>query len=134
MDVDFNSPFLMCNMKEAVAHFGFIFDAFEAAYPASSSTSRVIFEQHIANTNLINAVACDGLDRWARTEKFDKWAARLRKIGFRIRPISGMTMRLLEESVGEYAAGFSVRIFEGAMQILWKTRPFLSFSSWRCMS
>ena len=134
VDCNFNSPFFLCNMKEALAHFGTIFDAAAAAFPEDNK-SRTRLEQHLAVGNLVNVVACDGTNRWMRTENLEQWRGRLERNGFRIRPIQQCTLDEVEERIknSSLTPAFHVRLVEGAAEFLWKERSIVSLSSWRVM-
>ena len=134
MDCDLNSPFFLCNMKEVLAHFGSMFEATAFTFPEDEDR-RLAIEEFAVVYHLMNAVACDGVYRWLRTETLAKWRRRLERNGFRIWPIQENTVAEVEKFVLSEcgAPSFSLRSADGAAQLLWKERPISSFSSWRVM-
>lgn len=77
-----NSPFFKARFKEALFHFSAMFDMFEATVP-KEDPGRLIFEREVLGRNVMNVIACEGLERVNSPETYRQWQARNLRIGFR---------------------------------------------------
>lgn len=85
MDVNFNSPFFLSRFKEALGYFGTVFESVDSC-TERACTKRQIFEEAYFARDILNVVACEGLQRMSRSERIEQWGDRLRRIGFSATP------------------------------------------------
>ncbi|CAN8244557.1 unnamed protein product [Cochlearia groenlandica] len=125
------APFLG-RVTEACACYGALLDSVETTVPSTNS-DRTKVEEGIGR-KLINAVACDGVDRIERCEVFGKWRMRMSMAGFEILPVSekiaeSMTSRL--SNGNRVHPGFTVKEYNGGVCFGWMGRTLAVASSWR---
>ena len=80
---DLNSPFFLTRFKAALNHYAAFLATLEKAAGQKHATERHMFEEKILGRDIINVVACEGLDRLVRIETWEKWQLRMRHVGFR---------------------------------------------------
>lgn len=59
-----------------------VFEAVAETAPADSQPHRQAFEQCLIGREVVNVVACEGLQRVMRSEPVATWKARMEKVGF----------------------------------------------------
>eukprot|EP00475_Leptophrys_vorax_P027339 TRINITY_DN38999_c0_g1_i1.p2 TRINITY_DN38999_c0_g1~~TRINITY_DN38999_c0_g1_i1.p2 ORF type:complete len:458 (-),score=2.97 TRINITY_DN38999_c0_g1_i1:823-2172(-) len=99
MDVNFNAPFFLSRFREAVTFFTNIFACVDASGLARDLPERALFESCYFSRDMVNVVACEGLDRMIRPERVEQWEARLQRLGFFARPLPPTTVQSVSEAV-----------------------------------
>ncbi|KAG7537640.1 Transcription factor GRAS [Arabidopsis suecica] len=121
------APFLG-RVSESCACYGALLDSVESTVPSSNS-DRVKVEEGIGR-KLINAVACEGINRIERCEVFGKWRMRMSMAGFEIMPLSEKIADRLNN--GNLAhPGFTVKEDNGGVCFGWMGRTLAVASAWR---
>ncbi|KAL6195540.1 hypothetical protein ACLB2K_031159 [Fragaria x ananassa] len=82
----YSPPLFVTRFKEALFHFGALFDMFEAVVPREEQW-RQMFEREIYGRDIMNVVACEGLERVERPETYRQWNVRTLRAGFRQVPL-----------------------------------------------
>lgn len=78
-----------------------------------------------------NLVACEGVHRIERLESRTQWSQRLRRMNFRILPVSDDVATALRDMVGDYAGGWGMKLDEDDIQVLnWKGHGLAFASAW----
>lgn len=131
MDVDFNGPFFLERFRESLDFFHVLFEAQESAFPSSHCPYRQKFETEYFGRDIINVIACEGLQRVVRSERLEKWQLRLTRAGFGSVGFSARVIPTLEKSLERYPEGFGVRANMGGLQLTWKGRSVMATSAWR---
>ena len=133
-DVDFDAncaPFL------ARVHAGMDY-AFHACSAHESTRSvmqlrHAVVVEHLYIERLINnAIVCEGEERVMRPETLDQWAARLAKVGFSPLPLSDVVVREVSQALQPFPEGFSLKASDRGVQLLWRGKPSVFSSSWKC--
>lgn len=106
VNAGYNAPFFMSRFQEAVYHFSTIFDAIEGSMPLEHP-DRVLLEHELLGREILNIVACEGLERVERTEPYRQWQSRTLRAGFTqvpllpdILPKINMLMRTFNRNYG----------------------------------
>lgn len=121
------APFLG-RVSESCACYGALLDSVESTVPSSNS-DRFKVEEGIGR-KLINAVACEGIDRIERCEVFGKWRMRMSMAGFELMPLSEKIADRLNN--GNLAhPGFTVKEDNGGVCFGWMGRTLAVASAWR---
>ncbi|XP_062013783.1 scarecrow-like protein 14 [Rosa rugosa] len=128
----YNAPFFLTRFREALLHFYSLFDMLEATI-SREDEQRLMFEQAIYGRDIINVVACEGLERVERPETYRQWHVRNLRAGFKQLPLD---QKLLKEvktmsKVMRYHNDF--RVDEDGHWMLqgWKGRTLMALSFWK---
>jgi len=125
------APFLG-RVSESCACYGALLDSVESTVPSSNS-DRVKVEVGIGR-KLINAVACEGIDRVERCEVFGKWRMRMSMAGFELMPVSekiAESMKSRLSNGNRVHPGFTVKEDNGGVCFGWMGRTLAVASAWR---
>ncbi|CAI7917291.1 unnamed protein product, partial [Closterium sp. NIES-54] len=88
IDANFNGPFFLSRFREAAMYFTNILACVDASGLPRSSPRRALFESSYLARDIVNVIACEGLDRMVRPERVEQWQARLERLGFFPRAVS----------------------------------------------
>ncbi|KAF2573089.1 hypothetical protein F2Q70_00003014 [Brassica cretica] len=125
------APFLG-RVSESCACYGALLDSVESTVPSSNS-DRAKVEEGIGR-KLINAVACEGIDRVERCEVFGKWRMRMSMAGFELMPLSekiAESMKSRLSNGNRVHPGFTVKEENGGVCFGWMGRTLAVASAWR---
>ncbi|KAL1218673.1 Scarecrow-like protein 8 [Cardamine amara subsp. amara] len=125
------APFLG-RVSESCACYGALLDSVESTVP-SSNLDRAKVEEGIGR-KLINAVACEGMDRVERCEVFGKWRMRMSMAGFELMPLSekiAESMKSRLSNGNRVHPGFTVKEDNGGVCFGWMGRTLAVASAWR---
>ncbi|GMN24128.1 hypothetical protein TIFTF001_000433 [Ficus carica] len=126
-----NAPFFFSRFREALFHFSALFDMFEASL-ASEDPHRQMFEREVFGRDVMNVVACEGLQRVERPETYKQWQVRNVRAGFEQVALDRDLLRKVKSMVkSDYHKDFVVD--EDGMWMLqgWKGRILQAISCWR---
>lgn len=128
-DANLNSPFFMRRLEEVLTRAWAALEAFDACCPLRVPGRRA-FEQLLVQ-DVMNNVACEGLQRCARSERLEQWLERLGAIGFVPVP--------LPDAVWEPFSRLSFQsdklkvVREGEIaRLCWFGTPVVFASAWAC--
>ncbi|PNX93479.1 SCARECROW-like protein 14-like, partial [Trifolium pratense] len=82
----YNSPFFATRFREALFHFSAIYDMLDTVMPRENEL-RTMIEREILGREVMNVVACEGLERVERPETYKLWQVRNTKAGFKQLPL-----------------------------------------------
>ena len=85
----------------------------------------VLFECLYFARNIMNIVACEGLQRLARPEPHASWLARLQRAGFQPSPVLTRVADAVHEEMRKFPAGFGMLTSPGGLQMTWRGKPML---------
>ncbi|KAG2275497.1 hypothetical protein Bca52824_058052 [Brassica carinata] len=125
------APFLG-RVSESCACYGALLDSVESTVPSSNS-DRAKVEEGIGR-KLINAVACEGIDRVERCEVFGKWRMRMSMAGFELMPLSEKIAESIKSRLSNgnrVHPGFTVKEENGGVCFGWMGRTLAVASAWR---
>eukprot|EP00897_Mesotaenium_endlicherianum_P002839 jgi/Mesen1/2583/ME000164S01711 len=130
--VDQNGPFFLRRFSESLNFYSAVFDSIDAGMPAASA-ARHLFEKNVLGRDILNVVACEGLQRVARSEPLERWQERMRSAGFVAVPVKPGARAQLASTLEQYPhEGWSIQEEDkGALILCWKGRPIVATSIWR---
>ncbi|KAF8041238.1 hypothetical protein BT93_B3234 [Corymbia citriodora subsp. variegata] len=88
-----NAPFFLTRFREALFHLSAIYDMIDATI-ASDNDQRLVMEGEFYGREIMNIVACEGLERVERPETYKQWQARLARAGFRQLPLDQEVIKM----------------------------------------
>ncbi|KAH7542431.1 hypothetical protein FEM48_Zijuj02G0072900 [Ziziphus jujuba var. spinosa] len=127
----YNTPFFLTRFREALYHFSALFDMFEASL-STEDQDRLRFEKEVFGKNVMNAIACEGLQRVERPETYKQWQVRNVRAGLKQVPLDREIVKKVKNMVrSEYHKDFVVD--EDGMWMLqgWKGRIIKAISCWK---
>lgn len=125
----YNAPFFMSRFREALSHFSTIFDAMESSFPPDH-VDRQLIDHEIVGREILNVVACEGLERVERTETYRQWQARTTRAGFQQIPSSGETMAKIKMAMRVYHRDYGVGHDGHWFLIGWKNHITHAMTIW----
>lgn len=129
-DANTNTAPFYPRFVEALDYFNAIFESLDVVL-ARDSKQRVNAEKYCLARDVMNIIACEGVERLQRYEKAGKWRARMMMAGFRSLPVSAYTNRLIKELLVPYSSKYKVREEAGALHLQWLDRSLVATSAWQ---
>ncbi|XP_058199522.1 scarecrow-like protein 33 [Rhododendron vialii] len=124
------SPFFLNRFREALFHYSSLFDMFDTTLLREDQDRRN-FEQEFYGREVMNVIACEGLERVERPETYKQWQVRNTNAGFRILPLKQDLMKNLRVKVkAGYHKDFLIEEDGQWMLQGWKGRIFCASSCW----
>ncbi|PQM38982.1 scarecrow-like protein 14 [Prunus yedoensis var. nudiflora] len=110
----YNSPFFVTRFREALFHFSALFDVFEASVPREDER-RLMFEKYVYGKEILNVVACEGLERVERPETYKQWQVRNVRAGFKQLPLDQEILKKVKRMLKFMGYHNDFRIDEGPL-------------------
>ncbi|MBA0707932.1 hypothetical protein Golax_019939 [Gossypium laxum] len=129
----YNAPFFVTRFREALFHFSAMFDIFEANVPRDDP-QRMMCEREILGRDIMNVVACEGIERVERPETYKQWQARTLRAGFKQIPLDQELVKKVTNMVqSNYHRDFIIDVDGRWMLQGWKGRVIFALSCWKPM-
>ncbi|XP_057528399.1 chitin-inducible gibberellin-responsive protein 1-like [Amaranthus tricolor] len=122
------TPFLT-RFIEALSFYSAMFESIDVTMPRDRK-ERISVEQHCLAKDIVNVIACEGLDRVERHELLGKWKSRFTMAGFQQYPLSSYVNSVIRELLRCYSAHYTLVEKDGGMLLGWKDRMLVSASAW----
>ncbi|CAI5465119.1 unnamed protein product [Closterium sp. Yama58-4] len=132
MDAPLNSPFFLPRFRAALRVFSSIFASLDAALPRDSPHRHTCERLYFAR-DIVNVVACEGIQRTVRAESLEQWQARMRRAGFVGMEVGVEVMEELRGVLrkgGRKYGGYEVVQQGNGVRLLWEGVPVLAASMW----
>ncbi|CAL2263978.1 unnamed protein product [Prunus armeniaca] len=128
----YNSPFFVTRFREALFHFSALFDVFEASVPREDER-RLMFEKYVYGKDILNVVACEGLERVERPETYKQWQVRYQRAGFKQLPLDQELLKKVKTMLKVMGYHNDFRIDEDGHWMLqgWKGRIIMGLAFWK---
>ncbi len=120
----------MSRFQEALSHFSTLFEALDASMPAEHP-DRVLLEQEFFGRDILNIVACEGLERVERAETYRQWQARTLRAGFTQMPIMKTTVEKISNLMRGFHRNYGIGEDGGWLLAGWKETILQAFSTWQ---
>ncbi|KAL2652052.1 hypothetical protein R1flu_020180 [Riccia fluitans] len=130
INAGYNTPFFLIRFREAVNHFSALFDAIHSAVPPIAEL-RLLAEREILGREILNVIACEGVERLERAETFTQWQSRITNAGFKQQPLDPSTLAEARKILSPYHKGFGVTGHGAWMLSGWKDRVIHGLTSWK---
>ncbi|KAE8680448.1 scarecrow-like protein 14-like [Hibiscus syriacus] len=117
--------------KEALFHFSAQFDIFEANV-SREDPQRMMFGREILGRDIMNVVACEGIERVERPKTYKQWQARTLRAGFKPIPLDEVLVKKVKNLVqSNYNRDFILDVDGRWMLQGWKGRALIALSCWK---
>ncbi|NP_001234315.2 GRAS6 protein [Solanum lycopersicum] len=123
------APFLQ-RFAEVYNYYCAVFESLDATL-SRDSQERVNVERQCLARDIINIVACEGLERIERYEVAGKWRARMMMAGFTPSPISRNVYESIRNLIKQYSERYKAEEEAGALYFGWEDKTLTVASAWR---
>ncbi|KAL6326758.1 hypothetical protein AAG906_010933 [Vitis piasezkii] len=124
-------PFFMTRFREALFHYSALFDMLEENVPRNI-LERMLLEREVYGQEIMNIIACEGLERIERPETYKQWQVRNERIGFRQLPLDQEVVEEAKEWVKSCLHKDFIIDEDGQwLRLGWKGRITHAMSSWK---
>jgi len=124
-----NSPFFMSRFRSALSYFSLLFDALETSMP-TDHPDRHILDQDIFGREILNVVACEGLERVERAEPYRQWQSRTLRSGFQQLPLNPEIIDRIKANMKSYDRNYGMGEDGSWFLTGWKGHIMHAFGAW----
>lgn len=125
-----NTSTFLQRFCETLDYYTAMFESIDAARPRDDR-QRVSAEEHCVARDIVNIIACEGIDRQERHELFGKWRLRLTMAGFSPVQLSPSVSNAVTDMLKDYSSNYRIAEGNGALYLGWKNRALSTSSAWR---
>ncbi|XVF54512.1 hypothetical protein PTKIN_Ptkin05aG0186300 [Pterospermum kingtungense] len=129
-ELNTNTTPFFARFLETLDYYTAFFESIDVEYPRDDKL-RIRVEQNCVASLIVNAIACEGLERVERNELFGKWRSRFMMAGFSAHPLSSSASVAIKDLLKEYDKNFRLEEREGALFLGWGNRALATSSAWR---
>lgn len=122
------APFFQ-RFLETLDYYTAIFESIDAVLPRDHK-ERISVEQHCLARDIVNVIACEGVERVERHELLGKWKSRFRMAGFTPYPLSPFVNATIKSLLENYCAHYKLEDRDGALYLGWKNRVLSVSCAW----
>lgn len=115
---------------ETFSYFSAVFDSIDVALPREHK-ERINVEQHCLAREIVNIIACEGVERVERTELLSKWKSRFIMAGFSPYPLSSIINATIKTLLQSYSEKFTLEERNGALYLGWMNQALVVSCAWR---
>ncbi|XP_050370343.1 scarecrow-like protein 21 [Argentina anserina] len=115
---------------EAFSYYRAVFDSIDAALPREDK-ERINVEQHCLAREIVNIIACEGVERVERTELLSKWRSRFIMAGFSPYPLSTIINATIKTLLQSYSEKYTLEERDGALYLGWNSQALVASCAWR---
>ncbi|KAH6777313.1 SCARECROW-like 13 [Perilla frutescens var. frutescens] len=116
---------------ETLDYYTAMFESIDAGR-SRDDQQRISAEEHCVAKDVVNIIACEGIERVERHELFGKWRMRLAMAGFSPLQLSPSVGNAIKDMLKEYSSNYRIADFgNGALYLGWKNRALATTSAWR---
>ncbi|KDP42247.1 hypothetical protein JCGZ_02977 [Jatropha curcas] len=126
----FNAPFFTTRFREAFFHFSAFFDMFEAN-ATREDPQRLVFEREMIGKDVLNVIACEGIERFERPETYKQWQIRNLRMGFEQLQLHQDLMKRVRNIKNNYHKDFVVDEDGDWFLMGWRGRIIHAISAWK---
>lgn len=123
------SPFFH-RFVETLDYYTAMFESIDVACPRDDK-KRISAEQHCVARDIVNMIACEGVERVERHELLGKWRSRLSMAGFKQCQLSSSVMVAIQNLLKEFSQNYRLEHRDGALYLGWMNRHMATSSAWR---
>ncbi|KAL0706070.1 hypothetical protein Bca4012_072496 [Brassica carinata] len=123
------APFLP-RFVETMNHYLAVFESIDVKL-ARDHKERINVEQHCLAREVVNLVACEGVEREERHEPLGKWRSRFHMAGFKPYPLSSYVNATIKGLLESYSEKYTLEERDGALYLGWKNQPLVTSCAWR---
>ncbi|XP_010545481.1 PREDICTED: scarecrow-like protein 5 [Tarenaya hassleriana] len=115
---------------ETMNHYLAVFESIDVKLPRDHK-ERINVEQHCLAREIVNLVACEGIEREERHELLGKWRSRFHMAGFKPYPLSSFVNATIKALMESYSDKYTLEERDEALYLGWKNLPLITSCAWR---
>ncbi|KAK7348365.1 hypothetical protein VNO80_22918 [Phaseolus coccineus] len=123
------SPFFS-RFLETLDYYTAMFESIDVACPRDDK-KRISAEQHCVARDIVNMIACEGVERVERHELLGKWRSRLSMAGFKQCQLSSSVMVATQNLLNDFSQNYRLEHRDDALYLAWMNRHMATSSAWR---
>ncbi|TKY53943.1 Scarecrow protein 13 [Spatholobus suberectus] len=123
------SPFFH-RFVETMDYYTAMFESIDVVCPRDDK-KRISAEQHCVARDIVNMIACEGVERVERHELLGKWRSRLSMAGFKQCQLSSSAMAATQNLLKDFSQNYRLEHRDGALYLGWMHRHMATSSAWR---
>ncbi|CAN8295129.1 unnamed protein product [Cochlearia groenlandica] len=127
----FNAPFFTTRFKEALFHYSALFDVFGSTL-SRDNAERIHFEGEFYGREVMNVIACEGVERVERPETYKQWQVRMVRAGFKQKVVETEVVESFRGKLKKWGYHKDFVLDQDSNWFLqgWKGRILFSTSCW----
>jgi hypothetical protein len=129
VNANYNAPFFMTRFRESMKYYSTMFDAMEVSMPANDP-DRAILEKEFYGREILNIVACEGVERVERAEPYRQWQTRTQRAGFSQKPLPPIMMAKIKAMMGSFHKDYGIGEDGGWFLMGWKNQIVRALTVW----
>ncbi|CAA7396717.1 unnamed protein product [Spirodela intermedia] len=129
-DVNTNTAPFFPRFVEVYNYYSAVFTSLDVTLPRESP-DRMNVERQCLARDIVNIVACEGMDRIERYEVAGKWKARMTMAGFVSCPISSDVKGTIGKLLKSYSDRYTAEDVGGALCFGWEDKSLIVASAWK---
>ncbi|GAB4825273.1 DNA topoisomerase 2-associated protein pat1 [Ancistrocladus abbreviatus] len=126
-----NSAAFFPRFVETLEYFTAMFGSIDETLPRDHR-DRINVEQHCLARDIVNLIACEGVERVERHELHAKWRSRFLMAGFKPYALSSLVNSTIETLLKNYNEKYRLEERNGALYLGWMSRDLVAASAWQC--
>lgn len=115
---------------EALDYYKAMFESIDVTLPRDHK-ERINVEQHCLARDVVNIIACEGVERVERHEMLGKWRSRFAMAGFTPYPLSSLVNGTIKKLLENYSDRYTLQERGGALYLGWMTRDLVASCAWK---
>ena len=115
---------------ETLDYYTAMFESIDVTLPREHK-ERINVEQHCLARDLVNIIACEGVERVERHELLGKWRSRFAMAGFTPYPLSSLVNGTIKKLLDNYSDRYRLEERDGALYLGWMNRDLVASCAWK---
>ncbi|XP_004491586.1 scarecrow-like transcription factor PAT1 [Cicer arietinum] len=115
---------------ETMDYYAAMFESIDVTLPREHK-ERINVEQHCLARDLVNIIACEGVERVERHEVLGKWRSRFAMAGFKPYPLSSLVNGTIKKLLENYSDKYRLQEKDGALYLGWMNRDLVASCAWK---
>ncbi|MCD7446573.1 DNA topoisomerase 2-associated protein pat1 [Datura stramonium] len=114
---------------ETLDYYTAMFASIDVTLPRAHK-ERINVEQHCLARDIVNIIACEGIERVERHELLGKWKSRFRMAGFSPYPLSSLVNATIKNLLENYCDKYHLEERDGSLYLGWMNRDLVASCAW----
>ncbi|KAJ4832882.1 DNA topoisomerase 2-associated protein pat1 [Turnera subulata] len=115
---------------ETLNYYTAMFESINVTLPREHK-ERINIEQHCLARDVVNIIACEGMERVERHELLGKWRLRFAMAGFTPYPLSSLVNSTIKTLLENYCNKYRLEERDGALYLGWMNRDLVASCAWK---
>ncbi|KAI4305672.1 hypothetical protein L6164_029023 [Bauhinia variegata] len=125
-----NTAAFLPRFQETLEYYASMFESIDVTLPWEHK-ERINVEQHCLARDIVNIIACEGVERVERHELLGKWRSRFAMAGFTPYPLSSLVNATIKKLLEKYCDRYRLEERDGALYLGWMNRDLVASCAWK---